>query len=158
MILFTSGELEAAAEAEAQKAGACKLVTEGTDFQGVVDALSVGLQQSKSTAQDADAVLLAKIGSEFLAEAERQTRRFVAEFETETDLEALTVCAHRWCGAGNMLGYGKIGQAAGLLETLLRNPSARDRGKILDALLNVRNLILSEQGVESQTHTQGKPG
>ncbi len=143
VILFESGELEAASEAEAREAGAFKIVAEGADFQGIVEALSMGFQQSRSIPQDADAVLLADICSAFLAEAEEQTRRFIAEFETGPDLEALTVCAHRWSGAGNMLGFGQIGQAAGQLETLLRNPSTKDRGAILDALKNVRNLILT---------------
>ncbi len=151
VILFTSGGLEPGSEAEARRAGADRIVAEGADFEGIVDALSGSLPQPQSNVSEDDAVLLAGVRSDFLAEAEQQTGRFVAEFESGIDLAALARCAHRWGGTGKLLGYEGIGRAAAEIEALLTDPVTGERGKIFSALQALRTLILSEASSESRS-------
>ncbi len=90
------------------------------------------------------------IRSEFLTEAELQVARFLDEFKSRIDLEDLRKCAHKWGGAGRMLGCERLGAAATELETLLKTPGAAKREKVLTALEALRGLILSERASEDK--------
>ncbi len=149
VFLFSGGDIAKEAEAEARAAGAYKIVPQGTDFSGIVDALSGGLADPDSGTSDSEAAQLAEICSDFISEAKRQIGEYVARSESRIELDSLAGFSHRLSGAGKMLGFEQIGSAAAELEALVSGPGAGDRQAILPALRKLRDLIHLEGDAES---------